>query len=230
MRATRAYIAGIGTSGVLLVFAALLLIVLGALLGFRGWPGGSTAQDVDTLVIEASDRPLSIARVAADDRDAEGARSARAADADLGTAGRDGVLSPGSGIPLTGSTGATGGDRVGGGEDGSPIGPREVAPSAAPITPPPGDPASFGPPPINPRAGISPITDGLGGTTQGLSQGLGLRVEALSPPLGGVVQGGGVVVGGGLIDFGNVVDGSLPPVDQAPLPLPLPLPAPLPSR
>jgi len=237
MRATRAYIAGIGTSGVLLVFAALLLIVLGALLGFRGWPGGSTAQRVDTLVIEAPDRPLSIARVAADDRGAEGARSPRAADADGGTAGpagstvRDGVLSTGSGRPLPGSTGGTGEDRVAGG-GGGPIGPPAGAPSTAPVSvppaPPPGGPDSSRPRPTNPGRGTSPITDGLGGTTEDLSDNLGLQVRPLSPPLGELVQDGGAGLGGGLIDLGNLIGGTLPLGGQAPLPLPAQ--APLPPR
>lgn len=220
MRATRAYIAGIGTSGVLLVFAALLLIVLGALLGFRGWPGGSTAQRVDTLVIEAPDRPLSIARVAADDR----ARSPRAADADGGTAGggtagpagsvvRDGVLSTGSGRPLPGSTGGTGEDRVAGGGDGSrPIGPTQGGPAppvSAPPAPPPG-PAPPRPPPTNRPGGVSPITDELGGTTGDLVGDLGLLVKPLSPPLGELVQDGGGELGGGLVDLGHLIDGTLP--------------------
>ena len=236
MRATRAYIAGIGTSGVLLVFAALLLIVLGALLGFRGWPGGSTAQRVDTLVIEAPDRPLSIARVAADDRGAEGARSTRATDADGGTAGggtagpagsvvRDGVLSTGSGRPLPGSTGGAGEDRVAGGGDGSrPIGPTQGGPSTAPpVSAPPAPPPAPDPPrppPTNRPGGFSPITEGLGGTTGDLADDLGLRVKPLSPPLGELVQDGGGELGGGLVDLGHLIDGILPLGAQAPPPPP----------
>jgi hypothetical protein len=39
MAVRRSFIAGLGTTGVLVAFAALLLVVMGALLGFRGWPG-----------------------------------------------------------------------------------------------------------------------------------------------------------------------------------------------
>ncbi len=236
MIATRAYIAGIGTSGVLLAFAALLLIVLGALLGFRGWPGGSTAQGVDRLVLEEPDRPLNIARVAAADRDAEGARSPGGLEADGGTTGADGgggAVSSGSAAPLTGSTGGRGQDRVGGGDGaGGPIGPAEGVPSAAPGSTPPAGP---GPDPlrrapVNLKGGISPVTDGLGGRTQDLFQNLGVQVEPLSQPLGGVVRDGGAEVGGGLIDLGNAGDGALPPLDQGPLPVPVPVQAPVALR
>src|SRR5437763_11491069 len=37
-RATRGYLAGIGTSGSLLAGAALMFVVASALVGFRGWP------------------------------------------------------------------------------------------------------------------------------------------------------------------------------------------------
>lgn len=236
MRATRAYIAGIGTSGVLLAFAALLLIVLGALLGFRGWPGEGTAQGVDSLVIEEPDRPLSVARVAASGPAAEGGRSPGAPRGDrgpAGPAGREGGQGAGSGAPLTGSTGGSGGDRVGGG--GGPIGPEEGAPSTSPVSPPRAGrgPDLFDPArPVDPGRGISPLTNVLGGSTRDLSQDLGVQVAPLSPPLGGVVRDGGGLVGGGLIDLGNAGDGVLRPVDPTPLPLPLPLPvqAPVPSR
>lgn len=235
MRATRAYIAGIGTSGVLLVFAALLLIVLGALLGFRGWPGGSTAQRVDTLVIEEPDRPLSIARTAAaDDRGADRVRSLRRpADAEGGTAGpavSDRVLSTGSGRPLPGSTRATAEDRLagGGGAGGGPIGPAAGAPSTAPVSappaPPPSAPKASPPRPTNRRPGISPLTDGLGGTTEGLTDELSVQVRPLSPPLSDLLRDGGGGLGVGIVDLGHLIDGTVPLAVQARLGLPPPPP------
>ena len=44
MTASRAYLAGIGTTGVLIGFALLILAVVSALVAFRGWPG-DTATD-----------------------------------------------------------------------------------------------------------------------------------------------------------------------------------------
>ena len=41
MKATRAYITGLGTTGVLLCFALLLLVVVSAIVTFRGWPAGA---------------------------------------------------------------------------------------------------------------------------------------------------------------------------------------------
>ncbi len=45
MAVRRSFIAGLGTTGVLVAFAALLLVVMGALLGFRGWPGDGAVGD-----------------------------------------------------------------------------------------------------------------------------------------------------------------------------------------
>lgn len=44
MTASRAYIAGIGTTGVLIGFALLILAVVSALVAFRGWPGDTAAD------------------------------------------------------------------------------------------------------------------------------------------------------------------------------------------
>lgn len=45
MAVRRSFIAGLGTTGVLVAFAVLLLVVMGALLGFRGWPGNGAVGD-----------------------------------------------------------------------------------------------------------------------------------------------------------------------------------------
>jgi hypothetical protein len=47
----RSFIAGLGTTGVLVAFAALLLVVVGALLGFQGWPGGGGVGDAGGVSI-----------------------------------------------------------------------------------------------------------------------------------------------------------------------------------
>jgi hypothetical protein len=51
MAVRRSFIAGLGTTGVLVAFAALLLVVMGALLGFRGWPGDGAGGDSGGVAI-----------------------------------------------------------------------------------------------------------------------------------------------------------------------------------
>jgi hypothetical protein len=52
MALRRSFIAGLGTTGVLLGFAALLLIVVGALIGFQSWPGNSSVGDARGVAIK----------------------------------------------------------------------------------------------------------------------------------------------------------------------------------
>ncbi len=51
MAVRRSFIAGLGTTGVLVAFALLLLVVVGALLGFRGWPGDGSVGDAGGVSI-----------------------------------------------------------------------------------------------------------------------------------------------------------------------------------
>jgi hypothetical protein len=52
MALRRPLIAGFGTTGLLVAFAALLLVVVGALLGFRGWPGNGSVGDAGGVSIK----------------------------------------------------------------------------------------------------------------------------------------------------------------------------------
>ena len=57
MRATRAYIAGIGTTGSLVAAAICTLIVVGAIVAFNGWPGsGLGSSQVQRMVVDDSGR------------------------------------------------------------------------------------------------------------------------------------------------------------------------------
>src|SRR3954463_4753266 len=51
MRATRAYIASLGTTGVLVASSALLLVVVSALVAFNAWPGGDPISGLKGLVV-----------------------------------------------------------------------------------------------------------------------------------------------------------------------------------
>src|ERR1700704_4443135 len=69
MRATRAYIASLGTAGVLVASSALLLVVVSALMAFNAWPGGDPMGGLKGLVVGNHEPSLQLtgpARVAAD--------------------------------------------------------------------------------------------------------------------------------------------------------------------
>ena len=51
MRATKAYIASLGTTGVLLASALSLLAIVGAIVAFNGWPTGGVGDDIRRLVV-----------------------------------------------------------------------------------------------------------------------------------------------------------------------------------
>ena len=52
MKATRAYIASLGTTGVLVASSALLLVVVSALVAFNAWPGGDPISGLKGLVVD----------------------------------------------------------------------------------------------------------------------------------------------------------------------------------
>src|SRR4051794_19192469 len=56
MRTTRAFIAGLGTTGSLVAAAVCLLVVVGAVVAFNGWPGAGLGNRIDKLVVDDSGR------------------------------------------------------------------------------------------------------------------------------------------------------------------------------
>jgi hypothetical protein len=69
MKATKAYIASLGTTGMLLASSVALLLVVSAIVTFNGWPGSTLADRIGSLAANgpATTGPLSgPARVAAD--------------------------------------------------------------------------------------------------------------------------------------------------------------------
>ena len=59
MKATKAYIASLGTTGVLLAASILMLAIVSAVVAFDAWPGAGVPNRTPTLVLAA--RPASIA-------------------------------------------------------------------------------------------------------------------------------------------------------------------------
>src|SRR4051794_16773039 len=51
MKATKAYIASLGTTGVLLAASILMLAVVSAVVAFDRWPGGSVQSPAQTLIL-----------------------------------------------------------------------------------------------------------------------------------------------------------------------------------
>ena len=188
MRADRAYIAGIGTTGVLVASALLLLAVVSTLVAFRGWPGTDLVDDIGNLVVGESERPLAVqgpARAALEAAPAAGAvaenpapgTAAAAAAAAAAPAPRptrpsarpDGVIRP----PSDPNAGFREEARLvprGDGQDGGSRG--ELAPNGSllPETPVSGE--------------LQRVTSGLGTATQGITDDLGQTVGRVSPPVG----------------------------------------------
>ena len=60
MKATKAYIASLGTTGVLLGASILMLAVVSAVVAFDGWPNGHVSTRVQTLVLTEKPSPIRV--------------------------------------------------------------------------------------------------------------------------------------------------------------------------
>ena len=179
MKATKAYIASLGTTGVLLAASLLMLAVVSAVVAFDRWPGATVTSRVQTLVL--NDKPAAI-RI--------GAHAA-------GPSATPGVRTAIAGARGTAPAQRIAGERLGG------VG-RTIAPVAAPTTPTvpaapvlPKAPQVPSPDPIidtisNPGSTATQIAD----TGQSVTDAAGVNVGRVSPELGTAVQGvGGTAVG-----------------------------------
>src|SRR5579875_718499 len=62
VRATRAYLAGIGTAGALALSAAFVFAAASAIIAFRGWPGVNTSSGPARQVVSVTPPPSRVAR------------------------------------------------------------------------------------------------------------------------------------------------------------------------
>ncbi len=197
LRDLRAYLAGLGTTAILAVGAAILLVTATSLVAFSSWSTLERAEGVGDLVLK--DAPVSQRQAGPP----PGAEAARAADA--------------AGAPAPAS-GATAGDRVSGGRE-----PLRPAPSTPPRLDegPPAPPVDafrpVNPPPITPSAAPLPpaprpatrapllrgVTDDLGTTTEDLTAGLGGVLGQVDPQLGETVDDTGKVLGDVVRNLGS---------------------------
>jgi hypothetical protein len=231
MRATKAYIAGLGTTGILITCFLLLLTVGSALVAFDGWPGAAADDGLQRVVVKnqaeraatesrqdatARRRETAVSRRGerAAERPARGDRrgdvkSAQRSRTDRSTPATDDRSGSGPAVaqPAPGASEAqtsTGGDK------------RTQAPVAAPDVGNNVERATGG---LGDT--VQGTTGGLGDTVQGTTDGLGEAVGGVSPSLGETVSGTGEAAGqvveeagdgvGNVVeDTGRTVNGLLP--------------------
>ena len=200
MRTSKAYIAGVGTTSVLVASALLLLAVVSTLVAFNGWPGTGLAESIGNLVVDEpeglpADPPVQVATAAS--AAAAGVASVPAP----GSAAAGGPAAPtgltGAGVPVAITPGGGGG--------GPPPDGRDPQLRDDPVPPP--KPVLDEPGGLLPQSpvsdGVSRLTGGLGDTTQGLTDGLGNSVAQLNPGLGQVLINSGRSLAELLRDLGQ---------------------------
>jgi hypothetical protein len=179
LKATKAYIASLGTTGVLLAASLLMLAVVSAVVAFDRWPGSNLQTKVQTLVLDDKAPAIRVSATAT-------GRSATA----LTRAG--GSAAPGRATP---TGGGVGGQRVSAGRPapGGGIVPAVPAPQAAPLVPKAPDvptPDNIVNSLSNPGTTAGQIADG----TQSLTDTAGRSLTTLSPDVGGTVTQAGQTV------------------------------------
>ena len=183
MRVDRTYIGGLGTTGVLVVSALLLLAVGSTLVAFRGWPGIGVTEDIGNLFVGDSERPRAVEGPARVARQAAPAAAAVAETPAPGTAAAASIPAPATPAaptatvapPTTRRPPRSGFRSEGRLRPGTSFEPSVQNQARSPLSPLPDTPVA---------AGVQRVTNGLGDATQGLTDGLGQTVGRLSPPLG----------------------------------------------
>ena len=167
LRATRAYIASLGTTGILLAASVAMLLVVSALVAFDGWSRGTISDDVEQLFV-ADDRPdLRVsgpAQAALDAAPAARAVASRPARTRTTAPTARGRETRGT-LPTT----REGDGNTGGGGD-SPV--RQLVPVP-----------EAGVPPVNPDKAV----DGVSQTTRDTAKQVGDTVSTVSPTAGQAV-------------------------------------------
>lgn len=183
MRADRAYIASLGTTGVLLASAVLLLAVVSTLVAFRGWPGTGLAEDIGHLVVGEQERAVPLGGPK------EAARNAAAAAAAVArTPARGSAAAAPRPAPRTSREPQRPVTPPGrGGARDFRLRPRQRTRIPTPRPPQP-RPRPRSPVLVLPdtpvTAEVERLTTGLADATQSVTDDLGQTVGGLSPPLG----------------------------------------------
>ena len=221
MRATRAYLASLGTTGLLVLAAFAILITASALLAFNGWPGEEAPDRATPVLIdpgrglppgtgpaqvaaEAAETADDVAFVPApaggddgagdDDDGGTGDGGPRDRDRDVPDDRGPGDETPGDGTPNTPADPAPPGGGGGGGGGGNP--PQDNGGVDLP-----------GGSTLLPNSDVS-LTDGLADGVESTTDFLGAdTVSQVSPELGQVLTGTGQV----LTDLVRALDGTPAP-------------------
>lgn len=177
MRATKAYIASLGTTGLLLAFSASLLVLVGTLFAFNAWPGAEIRDAVDSVILDDADESFGVAGPAQVALDAAPAAAAVASAPGPGSAALAEGGGSGSGTiggdTLRTDTGGGGGQGGFGGGGGTTRG---------------GDGGGGGVTPARDDIDTARETDGLANSTGEVTGGLGDTVGGVSPGLGDAVS------------------------------------------
>jgi hypothetical protein len=205
LKASRAYIAGLGTSGVLIGSFLLLLAVVSAIVAFRGAPGEASNEGLDRLDLSAS-RQASKA-TGAPRSAGEGARDAPARGDRAGARGTTRRARV-AGTPGR-RAGGVSGERVAGGLAGvgDATGPSHAGgnrPDAGGLTRLPVDPRRPGGIPSAPTVGD--VATGLGDAVEDTTDNLGGTVGGAVPPLEAPIVRTGEAAAGVVHQAAPVVD------------------------
>ena len=206
-RATRAYLAGIGTSGSLLAGAALMFIVASALVAFHGWPHVAAQPSPAEVVVSTRSTSAGLSPVArrlAFITAAPGPGGAGAAGAAghalpgagrtvwsgprHATAGRPPTARPGGNAPLPGAGGSSGSSTCGAGGCGSTPVPNPIPGATVP------QPA---------QQTVHQIVGTLGNVVGGVGTTLGSTVQRTTSAVGGAVGTVSPTVGGAVSNTGS---------------------------
>jgi hypothetical protein len=205
MRTTRAFLAGLGTTGSLVAAAACVFLIASAVIAFRGWPGAGLADRIESLFVD-DDPPVAYQRpgtqvVAAGAATAAGSVAATPAGPTFGTPGlvlgSDGTSQRGGVVRLP---------------DGSQVSTGPSGPGSLPGTG-SGAPSIPGAPslPQVPSVGDGSAQDQVAGTVQDTGSGAGDAVRNTTQSVGNTVGG---PVGDTVTQTGNQVGNTVNNVTQ----------------
>ena len=173
MRATKAYIASLGTTGVLLGASILMLVVVSAVVAFDGWPSGTVSTRVHTLVLADTPAPIRVSATATVPRSA----AARA------------LAAVRAGGPRATNAPKVAGRHFSGGRPGSPVTtPNGAAQPAMPVK----TPVNLPPPPAIDIGGApGTVRSQVADQTQALTNSAGGSAGKISPQMGQAVTDAG---------------------------------------
>jgi hypothetical protein len=168
MKATRAYIASLGTTSLLVASSLLILVVVSALVAFNGWPGSGASDRTENIVVGGDENPFRVSGPALTALDAAPAAAAVAASAaptsPAAGSAPGGGGGPGRSAPAPGSGGGGGGAPGGGG--------GSVLPGTGAV------------PPVD----VGQVGNNLANRTHETTDQVGKTVSPVSPQLGNTVS------------------------------------------